>query len=566
MKHPNRLTALGAGGVAAGVATALVVALMSAGPAVARHTVARAHAASGVALTLEGLPVAQASGFNPFVPSSAASQLGATTLIYEPLFQSNTLKPGQYYPFLATKYAWSDNGKAVTFTIRKGVKWSNGTPLTPADVAYTYELIKRDAELNTTGITLTGVSTHGDTVTLRFPSPQYGNFFNIAASVYIVPKAIWSKVKNPATYADDAPVGTGPYTVVSDTASGIVMTANAKYWGGPFGGHGAPAVKTVEFPTLSSSTSALTAMLSGQLSWAGNFIRGVRKEFAGKPLVFWSPPTGTDALEPNLSRWPTNQLAVRKAISLAISRTALANQGEDGLESRALNASGLTLPALKPFLDPQVAHDTLSGAAQPAAAEKVLEAAGYKKNAQGWFALKGKVVALTLSVPTAFPDYAADMTLAAAELRKAGIDATFRGDSVNQWDAEVADGNFQMVEHWSALTTSPYLLYQGWLSGALDTKQNRAGNFEGLNNPAINRALNVLAASRTVAQQRKALVPIETYVANNLPVIPTVYDAAWGEYSTANFTGWPSPSNQYETAQPDAPTDEVVVLHLHPKS
>ena len=53
-------------------------------------------------------------------------------------------------------------------------------------------------------------------------------------------------------------------------------------------------------------------------------------------------------------------------------------------------------------------------------------------------------------------------------------------------------------------------------------------------------------------------------MATNLPVIPTVYGVSWGEYNTGTFSGWPTPSNEYETAQPSAPTNEVVILHLKP--
>ncbi len=80
--------------------------------------------------------------FNPFVQSSAATLLGATSLVYEPLLQANAVKPGQYYNFLATGYSWSNGGKSITFTIRPGVKWSNGSPFTAADVAFTYNMLK----------------------------------------------------------------------------------------------------------------------------------------------------------------------------------------------------------------------------------------------------------------------------------------------------------------------------------------------------------------------------------------------------------------------------------------
>src|SRR5262249_33689072 len=150
--------------------------------------------------------------FNPNIQSSAATLLGATSLVYEPLLQANAIKPGQYYNWLATGYSWSNGGKSITFTIRPGVKWSNGTPMTAADVAFTFNLIKKYADVNNTGLAIGSVSSTGNQVTLNFASPQYANLQNIAGQTYIVPQSIWSKVGDPGKYADPSPVGTGPYT------------------------------------------------------------------------------------------------------------------------------------------------------------------------------------------------------------------------------------------------------------------------------------------------------------------------------------------------------------------
>ena len=82
--------------------------------------------------------------FNPFVTTGAPWGMGATGLIYEPLLQFNLAAPPKYYPWLATAYTWSNGGKSVTFAIRQGVKWNNGTPMTPADVVFTYQLVSEE--------------------------------------------------------------------------------------------------------------------------------------------------------------------------------------------------------------------------------------------------------------------------------------------------------------------------------------------------------------------------------------------------------------------------------------
>ena len=163
--------------------------------------------------------------FNPFVPTGAVWGMGATGLIYEPLIQFNLVAPPKYYPWLATSYAWSNGGKTITFTIRQGVKWNDGTPFTPADVAFTFNMMKNNASVNLNGVKISSVSTSGNTVVLTFPTPQFTNLQSIAGTA-IVPQAIWSKAGNPATFADPNPVGTGPFKLGSFTPQGFTLVKN----------------------------------------------------------------------------------------------------------------------------------------------------------------------------------------------------------------------------------------------------------------------------------------------------------------------------------------------------
>jgi len=525
---------------------------------------------SSATLTMESSPESTITqAFNPFAPTQAAYGMGSTGLIYEPLIQFDLANPSISYPWLATAYKWGNGGKQITFTIRSGVKWNNGSAMTPADVAYTFDLVKANKAINLGGLAISSVTTSGSNVTLTFPSSQYTNLQQIAGTA-IVPKAVWSKAGNPGTFADPNPVGTGPYMLQSFTPQGYTLKKNPFYW--------QPSkvkVAKVFFPVYTSNTGALSALFSGQITWTGNFIPGLQKQFVDKSPAFhhfWEAPGGTNSLMPNLNKWPTNQLPVRKAISLAINRTVIASEGEAGLENPVTNATGLTLPEYQAWSAP-VASLTNSATAQTAAAENVLKSAGYTKGSNGFFQKGGKTVQLTIVDPSAYTDYAEDDSLVAQELRAAGIDATFQGLAVTAWNTDVADGDFQMTMHWSNGGITPFQMYNGWLNSALATGNSATGDYERLNDPALNADLAKLSAAGTVSAQTAALVPLEKYVAANLPIIPTTTASQWFEYNSQNFVGWPTQSNSYETGQPSGTnngpgsgTDEVVMLHLSPRS
>jgi peptide/nickel transport system substrate-binding protein len=494
--------------------------------------------------------------------------MGATGLIYEPLIQFDLAKPPTYYPWLATSYAWSNGGKTITFAIRQGVKWNDGTSFTPADVAFTFNMMKANASVNLNGLKISSVSTSGNNVVLNFPTGQYANLESIAGTA-IVPQAIWSKAGNPATFVDPNPVGTGPFKLDSFTPQGFTLAKNPDYWQ-------ASSVKVpkVNFPVYTSNTGALSALFSGQIDWTGNYIPGLQKNFVDTNPAnhhYWEAAGGDESLEPNLTKWPTNQLAVRQAMSLAVSRNVLASEGEAGLANPVLNATGLTLPTFSAWSAP-VANMTVSATGNAAAAEQVLQKAGYTKGSNGFFQKGGKTVAITIIAPSAYTDMSEVDSIAAQELKAAGIDATFQGISVNAWNADVADGNFSVTEHWSNGGISPYNMYDGWLDSSLASGSSATGDYERLNDPNVNAMLATLAGASTVAQQTSDLVPIEKYVAANLPVIPVTTASEWFEYNSQNYNGWPTQDNPYESGQPSGTnngpgsgTDEVVILHLTPK-
>jgi len=507
--------------------------------------------------------------FNPFAGSAPIYGMGADGLVYEPLLQFNLANPSQKpYDWLATGYAWSNGGKTITFTIRQGVKWNNGTPLTAADVAFTYNYVKAHSsgkdDINLGGLQPTSVTQSGNDVSLTFASSQYMNLELIGGQA-IIPQSVWSGISDPATYTDPSPVGSGPYKLGNYTAEGFTMVANPGYW--------APVpVSKVYFPVYTTNSSAENALFAGQIDWTGNYIANLQKDFIQKDPSHnyaFEGSNASNALYPNLSKFPTNQLAVRKAIDLALNRSAIGTQGESGLEAPVLNASGITQPAFSAWLAPSLASNNLPAAGSASQAAAVLTAAGYKKNSAGFFANSQGEVDISITTPGAYSDYANDVELAVSELNAAGIKATFDNTTPAQYDAVAADGDFSMLLRWGQGGINPFSLYNGWLNPNEIGTGN--GNYERLNDPTITADLNKLNGDSTIAQQTTDLTPIEQYVATNLPVVPTTTSAEWCEYSSSHYTGWPTQSNPYDSCQPSGSnngqstgTDEYVLLHLKP--
>ncbi len=222
--------------------------------------------------------------FNPFDGSSPIQGMGATGLVYEPLYQFDLANPSQApIPWLATAYAWSNGGKTITFTIRQGVKWNNGTAITAADVAFTFKYVTTHAsgsdDVNLGGTSPTSItSPTSTTVQLTYSTPEYMNLENIAGQA-IIPQSVWSSVSDPATYIDPTPVGTGPYTLGNYTNEGFTMVANTSYWGG------AVPVKKVYFPVYTTNSAAQNALFGGQIDWTGNYIPNLQTDFISKEPV-----------------------------------------------------------------------------------------------------------------------------------------------------------------------------------------------------------------------------------------------------------------------------------------
>jgi peptide/nickel transport system substrate-binding protein len=261
---------------------------------------------------------------------------------------------------------------------------------------------------------------------------------------------------------------------------------------------------------------------------------------------------------------PLNQLAVRQAISLALNRQYVASEAESQQATADQTQTGI-LPNESEFIAPQ--YRGLNYQTNVSKAKTLLAQAGYTKGPNGFLQKGGKPLALTIVDDSGFTDYMTAAQIIAQELKAIGIDVTVSGVSNNAWTADLSDGKFQLsIDYSNNEGLDPFPVYQGWLDSALIQKGSSAGDFGRWNDPQTQKYISdyLTAASNTERQQ--AIFGLEGILVKDLPVIPLYGGPDWTEYSSQYVTGWPTPSNPYEPGAPFSPNNEVVVLHLKPRT
>jgi peptide/nickel transport system substrate-binding protein len=164
-------------------------------------------------------------------------------------------------PGLAESWEGSDDGLTYTYTLREGLKWSDGQPLTAEDVAYTINRSREEEWLNysstTANITATAPDERTVVLTSSVPDPKLPTM-----DVYIVPKHIFEKqnAKQITKYQALEGVGSGPF-VIRELKRGQFwrLEANPNYWAG------APAVDEVVFRLFTNQDAMVAALLAGEI-------------------------------------------------------------------------------------------------------------------------------------------------------------------------------------------------------------------------------------------------------------------------------------------------------------
>lgn len=536
-----------------------------AGVAACSSGTAKKSGGSGATVLHVGMPNgAQTNNSNPFLGSSAGASLGYRFMIYEPLAMMNAVKPADPgKPWLATKWDWTPDYKSVTLTIRDGVTWSDGQKMTADDVTYTFQLLQKYAALNLAALPITDAKTNGNQVTVTFSASQFVNQTKVLTT-FVVPQHIWSKMADPTKDANQQPVGTGPYTLKSFTPQTVVLTERSGYW------QDAPKVKEIDYTSYSGNDTQTTALTSGACEWSFVFIPNAKTVYQAKdPAHFqlWFPPTlGIHGLWFNVTKAPWDNASLRRAVSMVINREDIFNQGESGyFYPQVTNVTGIPTPAGDPFISAD--YKGKDQAVDVDGAKALLATAGFTLAGNTLKDPSGKPVTIVLSDPAGWSDYQTDLEIIKDNLSKIGIAASIDKADQNAWFGNVDTGNFGGVLHWTNGGATPYDIYQNIMDGALYKPVGTAGvggNYGRFQSPEATTALQQYATATDDATRTAAMNTLEKIMVEQMPMVPLMAANVGGEFSTKNWTGWPSDANPYAGGQPTIPGALDVVLHLNP--
>jgi len=408
------------------------------------------------------------------------------------------------------------------------------------------------------------VSSSGNTVSIHFKTANVTTFGPLMDNLLILPAHIWSKVKNPLTYAWADPVGTGPFTEVKSFSSqSYELGRNPNYWNAAN-----LKVDSLRYTAFQSNDASALALESGQVDWSGDFINNVQTVYDAKNPNYhhyYAPRDTPTTLYVTATKYPYNLPVFRKALSMAINRQALNVNAEYGY-TLPTNITGLS-GAFPQWVDKSIPN-TLAQY-NPQAALSMLMKAGFKMQGGKLIDPKGQPVAFNLPVVAGFSDFVGIQQILSQNFKAIGIDATPQAIATfGPWYTNVQKGVYPVVTVWSYGNQSPYDYYNQLMG---PTNFQPVGTAAGgdawtrYQNPQMNALLAKFRTTTDSAQQHALADQMQQIFVQNLPVIPMINGLIKENYNTTYYTGFPNASNYYASGTPDAnPMRLIVLTHLKP--
>lgn len=412
-------------------------------------------------------------------------------------------------PYWARAWEWSPDGRTLTFRLHAGLRWHDGARATARDAAFTLEAARDSAtgfprRADLAGIA--GVTAPDDTTLVVRFEPAPPALPGILAELPVVPRHLLDTVPRArlrqAAFST-APVGNGPFRFVERRAGQRWVFERDSGFPAAMGG---PAlVRRFVVAVVDEPTTKFAGLVAGDLDAAGVsptmaalVARDPTLRVVSYPVLF------VNALVFNAARPPFDDLRVRQAVSLALDR---ARAIEAALAGYALPAGGPVPPDNPLALAAPAEH-------APARADSLLDAAGWRRGADGVRARGGRRLALTL-LTVGSGDNAVEQLLQ-ADLRARGIALEIRQLELGAFlaEARATPKRFDLL-----VTGIPGDLSLAYLAAMFDSRL--AGgplDYAGWHTPTLDARFAAVRAARDPAALREAWHDVQRELARDLPV------------------------------------------------
>jgi peptide/nickel transport system substrate-binding protein len=534
-------------------------------------------------------------GWNPYSGSNNNAMTisqgdNARVTMFETPYLFNMLD-GKIYPLLADgDFQWNDARTELTFKIKPAAKWSDGTPVTAEDVAYTWathvkyntptgagnkdyieDIVAKDPQ---TVVVKAKLDADGKTV-----NPLAVSAF--VSSNYVMQKAWTQKLeersggdatKLMADPAEDV-VYSGPYHKFFTDDTKVVLVRDDNYWGQDKSMWGKlPVPKYLAHQIFKDNAAGSAALAQGEVDVSQQFNSNVQTlwENYGLPISTYlpEPPYGIGASLPtafyNLKSPGLDKECVRKAIAIAVDyptiiANAMTNQSAtfDQVPRSLMNPT----PGEQAMYDQAAVADLQWAGNDIEGAKKLLDECGVKDtDGDGWREVDGKKLAYVATCPNGWSDWQAAIEVVAAAGKKIGIDITTNYPEwsvyqtvVTKSDAPLPEG-YDIFMMWSAGAgpTMPWgrirnLLSSEWIGQA----SNWSGNWGQYSNPRVDELIKAIPNETDEAKLKEMYTELVKIYLTDIPSFTLMYRPQ--SFHTVNESVWTGFPHEGDGTTPPVP-------------
>ncbi len=412
---------------------------------------------------------------------------------------------GELVPGLATGWSSSAGDTEWTFDLAGDARFHDGTPVTADAVVHALEEAASDDASPLAAVPITSITTDGPAVRITLDKAD----LTLPAVLTHYSTAILAPAAYDEMGAVQEVIGTGPYQVEDIELPASITTSRVEDWRGE-----EPAIENVSFQAVGRAESRALMAVSDEadvvfgLEPAGRS----RVEAADDVRMESTLQPRTILLKVNAGHPALKDLRVRRALSLALDRTAMAAAV---LREEDLAAEELFPPSLSTWhadLEP-LTHD-------PEAARALLEEAGWTMGDDGVLERDGEPLRLTLLTYPDRPELPALATAIQASAAEAGIDIEVEVTNSSEIPAGQADGSLEL-----ALIAKHFALVSDPLIDVAAVFAPGGSDWGVMNwhDPAVDRAVDALLRDGSDAEAQRHRETIARTAQEQLPLIPVAW-------------------------------------------